>query len=152
MEDLLERSKDSGVSSLSFQESDDVSEHAQIIGHKFEKIITELDLGEKLNPLMKHVLYLLEQIDLMIRDRDELQNELSRMDGELQQHRFESKENKVERLRCQSEFEQIEETFRNENTELLNLISKLKDDNLKLRGLLNKEEQVFEEDDGEFKR
>lgn len=130
----------------SFIESEDVSEHAELIGLKFDQVIKEFHLDDKLNPLMKHVIYLLEQMDLMIKEKNELQASLCEVEGQLQQFRFESKESKLERIKCQNEFEQIEESFRNENTELLNLISKLKDDNLKLRNLLNKEQ----DDDGKF--
>ena len=129
----------------SFIESEDVSEHAELIGLKFDQVIKEFHLDDKLNPLMKHVIYLLEQMDLMIKEKNELQASLGELEGQLQQFRFESKESKLERIKCQNEFEQIEESFRNENTELINLISKLKDDNLKLRNLLNKEQ-----DDGQF--
>lgn len=61
MSDLFEKSKDSGLD-LPFLESDDVSEFAQIVGLKFEKVIKELDLGDKLNPVMKHVIYLLGKL------------------------------------------------------------------------------------------
>lgn len=131
----------------SFIESEDVSEHAELIGLQFDQVIKECHLGDQLNPLMKHVIYLLEQMDLMIKEKNELQNSLGAVEGQLQQFQFESRESKLERIKCQSEFEQIEESFRNENTELLNLISKLKEDNLKLRNLRNKE--TFE-DDGKF--
>lgn len=140
----MDESKDS---LSSFIESEDVSEHAELIGLRFDEVIKKFHLGDQLNPLMKHVIYLLEQMDLMIKEKNELQNSLSAAEGQLQQFQFESRESKLERLKCQSEFEQIEESFRNENTELLNLISKLKEDNLKLRNLLNKE--TFE-DDGKF--
>ena len=131
----------------SFLESEDVSEHAELIGLKFDQVIKECDLNDQLNPLMKHVIYLLEQMDLMIREKNELRTSLLEIESQLQQFQFESKESKLERIKCQSEFEQIEESFRNENTELLNLISTLKEDNMRLRDLLNKEKF---EDDGKF--
>lgn len=144
----MDESKDS---LSSFIESEDVSEHAEQIGLKFDQVIKQFQLGEQLNPLMKHVIFLLEQMDLMIREKNDLQTSLCKVESQLQQFRFECKESKLERIKCQSEFEQIEESFRNENTELLNLISKLSDDNLKLRNLLNKEKEDGKfEDEGEL--
>ena len=56
--ELFEKSKDSGLG-LSILETNDVDELAQSIGLKFEKIIKELNLNDKLNPLMESVIYLL---------------------------------------------------------------------------------------------
>lgn len=142
MEDLIKAD-----CKLFLLETEDVSEYAQTIGLKFEKVIKELNLDDKLDPLMKDVVSLLEQINLMIKEKDDLQNSLKNLESQLEQFKFESKENKLERLRCQKQLEEIEDAYRNEITELLNLILKLKEDNSKLRNLLNKDKV---EEDGKI--
>lgn len=138
MEELFERGLD-GLA-LSFHGPSDIAEHAQEIGSKFERLIAEFDLAERLNPLMKHVIFLLEQLELLMRMRGELQ-----LSGDQQQQRIlqlehEKKDRRSEKLRFQTEWEQIEENYRLENHQLTQLVDKLKGENQRLMNIINQEE------------
>lgn len=138
MDELVDRSLNNLI--LRFHGPSDIAEHAQEIGTKFEKLIADHDMAEQLNPLMKHVIYLLEQIDLLVQIRNDLQ-----LQGEQQQQRvlqleFEKKKRKKEKQRFQTECEQIEENYRQENNQLMELVNKLKEENQKLMFIINQEE------------
>lgn len=138
MEELFEKSLEHPV--LNFHGAGDIAEHAKELGSKFEQLITQYDLAERLNPLMKHVIYLLEQIDLLVRVRSELLSNNEQQLQRLLQLEHERREQKQEKIRFQAEVDQIEDTFRQENDQLTQLVNKLKDENARLVSIINQEE------------
>ncbi|KAK3084923.1 hypothetical protein FSP39_021516 [Pinctada imbricata] len=123
----------------------DVYDQAAEIGKEFEKLIEGHGV-EAVTDLMPKVIKSLEQLELLASKYEKESSEINELRSMIEKLETEKNERAQERLRYEEELLQIEENWQRETRELVKSVSRLQDENQKLRAnLVDTKEAVAEE-------
>ncbi|XP_033748188.1 RILP-like protein 1 isoform X2 [Pecten maximus] len=118
----------------------DVYDQAAGIGKEFEKLIEGYGV-EAVTDLMPKVIKSLEQLETLAARYEKETNEISDLKFLIEKLEIEKNEKQQERLRYEEELEKIEEEWRKETKELLTSVSRLQEDNRRMKDALNDQKQ-----------
>ncbi|XP_021346308.1 RILP-like protein 1 isoform X3 [Mizuhopecten yessoensis] len=120
----------------------DVYDQAAGIGKEFEKLIEGYGV-EAVTDLMPKVIKSLEQLETLAARYEKETNEISDLKFLIEKLEVEKNEKQQERLRYEEELEKIEEEWRKETKDLLKSVSRLQEDNRRMKEALTDQKQTM---------
>lgn len=118
----------------------DVYETASLIGNEFETLIEKYGT-ESITTLMPMIIRVLEHLEFFASNAEKGTEELEELKFEIKKLRSKEEEKAVEKQRLDKELESIEEQWKCETQDLISMISKLTEENNKLKARVKKEAQ-----------
>ncbi|XP_060068995.1 RILP-like protein 1 isoform X2 [Ylistrum balloti] len=120
----------------------DVYDQAAVIGKEFEKLIEGYGV-DAVTDLMPKVIKSLEQLETLAARYEKETSEISDLKFLIEKLEIEKNEKQQERLRYEEELEKIEEEWRKETNDLLKSVSRLQEDNRRMKDALNDQQQTM---------
>jgi len=118
----------------------DVYESASLIGNEFERLIEKYGT-ESITTLMPMIIRVLEHLEFFASNAEKGTEELEDLKFEIKKLRSKEEEKASEKQRLDKELESIEEQWKSETQDLISMVSKLTEENGKLKAKLKKEAQ-----------
>ncbi|XP_076340051.1 RILP-like protein 1 isoform X3 [Tachypleus tridentatus] len=123
---------------------EDVYDLASEIGKEFEKIIDIYGI-EIITSLMPKVICALEQLEFCASRNDSVDLEISDLNSVIVQLQYEKIGKQEYKSKLEKELEQIEDIWREETNRLSELVTELKEENLRLYSSLKEKENILSE-------